>query len=402
MYDIFDDLFEDDFAFESYNGYDDSTSIDTELAFEAAMSLDTEYSYDPAYEGIGDVMGNIGAAVKSGVRNIIRKIKEAFMKLGRWIKDRFAGVRALSNKGDSKTLAKTLRSLDEQVKRASKDQRGRIKEKVDRIKRAIMRALDSVRSTAEKLRTQFTNGIVIFEALQKIGKSFITAMRNRLLSGNNEDNTEDGSDLADKSNDLVRKFEQLDQTIVNLISDMNTEIQKSTEDAEGKGAKISIIIREITLDKIDVRPIHSASQIASRICDEGAATATELERRVNDGVGVYDIHKKGMKSISMREHRDDVYSDTKKGYEDLRLDNTSKASASILARNWGNFTTAVKKCSEYLDKIFVRVNTNFRQHGRTVDQVSGNAEKIGTYGINSTIRPDYEEHNTAIVSSAQH
>ena len=117
--DIFDDIFDDDYGYAN-EGYGMSdTDVEVELAFEAAMSGNSDYYYDPAYEGFGDTMSKIGGKIADFARNAVRKIGELFKKLGQWLKDKFAPIRAKSASKDNKTLAQTLKALDKQVERAA-------------------------------------------------------------------------------------------------------------------------------------------------------------------------------------------------------------------------------------------------------------------------------------------
>ena len=79
MYDIFDDIFDDDYGYGM-----SSEDIDAELAFEAAMGIE---DYDPAYEGIGDALGKIGTKIQEGLRNLLRKVKEVFARIIKFVKD---------------------------------------------------------------------------------------------------------------------------------------------------------------------------------------------------------------------------------------------------------------------------------------------------------------------------
>lgn len=341
MYDIFDDLFEDDFALE---GYRDSSDIDTELAFEAAMSLDT--SYDPAYEGFGDVMGRIGDAVKTGARNLIRKVKEAFAKLGQWIRDRFAGMRAGAAKGESKTLQRVLKSLDNRVKNASGEDKRRVKEKVDKIKRGIMRAIDSSRAEIEQINKQLTNGLAIFEAMQKVGEQYIKKIRSRMTEGNNTDNTADGNDIKDKADALSRKFEEMDRAIQTAIDNHARSMSENKKMADNKSGDLGKIIDEVVKDKINFVAIQNASTVLLRICQEGKSAAEEFERRLQDERGVYSRkYDETKKTSTIYVGPEDIKS------KDLKFDETSKASGNILIHNWYNYTRDVTRFSTALKEI---------------------------------------------------
>lgn len=383
MYDIFDDIY-DDYSYDMT-----PEDLDAELAFEAAMSID---SYEPAYEGFRDVMSNIGTGIQNFVRNAIRKIRELFEKVGKFIKDRFAGLRLKGMKGDSATLAGILKRLDRRVNSASPENRAKVKGQADKIKRAIMHAIDSQRSAISTINRTLSDSVTIFKALEGLGKQFISAMMAKLDPGSNQKDDYAGNDLAERTNTLLDKFSGIEGTCISTWQNVFDDIE--TPDGI-ESSQIKDILREVTKEKVDFRAVLAASAICDNICERGKDACGKLAARVNNMKRGFNVSASNTgKANSLRHYNytgDDATwegLDTTSGSDDdknLKFDNTSAESAKTMCANWNRYASAVSNAANMLYKIKTTLesqggsgNSDVSMKGRFAQQHSAQTNWAGT------------------------
>lgn len=389
MYDIFDDIFDD-------GGYGMSAEdVDAELAFEAAMDID---DYDPAYEGFGDVMGKIGQGIQNFARNAIRKIKELFVKIGQFIREKFAGMRLKGEAKDSKTLAKLLEKLDSRVKQASPETKRETKAKVDAIKRRIMGAIDANRSMISKVNTTLSNSVTIFKALQTIGNQYITKMKSMLDPGNNEDNDTTGNDLAERVNALLNKMRSVDSQVADYVEDLKDALEiKDTEQAYGFNAgKLSAIMKEVTFSKVDFRAVYAAAKVADDIAKTGQDAADDLGGRLNNQRRTYQKagiqgsvgnERSAYRMSSGRMTWTDINANDNDA-EDIKFKGTTTENAHRLLTNWNDYAKSVTTGCQMLNHIKSQV-TSVSNGGSSVENKTSGREFNSVRGADFKGKPDY-------------
>ena len=390
MYDIFDDIFDD-------GGYGMSAEdVDAELAFEAAMDID---DYDPAYEGFGDVMGKIGQGIQNFARNAIRKIKELFVKIGQFIREKFAGMRLKGEANDSKTLAKLLEKLDSRVKQASPETKRETKAKVDAIKRRIMGAIDANRSMISKVNTTLSNSVTIFKALQTIGNQYITKMKSMLDAGNNEDNDTTGNDLAERVNALLNKMRSVDSQVEDYVGDLKDALEvKDTEQAYGFNAsKLSAIMKEVTFSKVDFRAVYAAAKVADDIAKTGQDAADDLGARINGQKRTFQAgtavgtnsNDRNKRSAYRYNSGNMIWSDIPKDEEDdLKFKGSTSENAHRLITNWNDYAKSVTTGCQMLNHIKSQV-TSVSNRGSSVKNKTSGREFNSVRGVDLKGNPDY-------------
>lgn len=348
MYDIFDDIFDDGYGSNGYGMSD--TDVDVELAFEAAMSSDYGY-YAPAYEGFGDVMGKIGTKIADAARNMVRKIGELFKKIASWVRDKLAPLRAKSTSHDNKPLQQVLKSLDRQVQNATGERKAQVKERVARVKRAIMQTIDAYRSSNAKLNKILSDGVSIFKAAQTIGKSFIEKLNAAVASGSEKGNTDDGNDLVDKMNALERRYATMAMDVKDSMDVDDDERIKTIigKEMPGSSSRMTEILKLIKWDKIDFRAIFAAEAELRVTCNQGSAAAERLQNKLNDK---YSGYKKAGTKFT-RDDNMDITDNNKK------FDDESRQNLSALVANWNQFAELQKKMSEKLVTISGYFETSF-------------------------------------------
>ena len=388
MYDIFDDIFDD-------GGYGMSAEdVDAELAFEAAMDID---DYDPAYEGFGDVMGKIGQGIQNFARNAIRKIKELFVKIGQFIREKFAGMRLKGEAKDSKTLAKLLEKLDSRVKQASPETKRETKAKVDAIKRRIMGAIDANRSMISKVNTTLSNSVTIFKALQTIGNQYITKMKSMLDAGNNEDNDTTGNDLAERVNALLNKMRSVDSQVEDYVEDLKDALEiKDTEQAYGFNAsKLTAIMKEVTFSKVDFRAVYAAAKVADDIAKTGQDAADDLGGRIAGmkrkfaAGGVANGHFSDSRDAYRRQSGSMRWTQLDKDEEeDLKFRGSTSENAHRLITNWNDYAKSVTTGCQMLNHIKSQV-TSVSNGGSSVENKTSGREFDSVRGADFKANPDY-------------
>lgn len=397
MYDIFDDIFDDDYGYGM-----SSEDIDAELAFEAAMGIE---DYDPAYEGIGDALGKIGTKIQEGLRNLLRKVKEVFARIIKFVKDKFAGVRAkaTARSSDSKTLTKFLQKLDSHVKSATNKKEAQAR--VASIKRKIMQAIDKTRSTMSSINNTLSDSVTIFQALQKIGKQYEKLMRSVLTAGNNDDNETTGNDLADRVNSVLDKMDSTTKKIDNLVDELKDELTiDSSDNTLGFDAsKLTAILSEITFEKIDFRAVYAAADTAVRISDDGQKTADELNARISDKKRVYE---RGSVTNSNNDEAWDNYkfapgkskwaSLNDQDDKDLKFSGSTSENAKVLCQNWFDFAQAVSKGTQMLN--YIREQTTTIAASNNGASVSGKFEgkkpSSSSRWSNDNGKPNYSRYES--------
>lgn len=280
MYDIFDDLFED--AYESSYEYDD-VILNSDLAFEAAMAIP---DYDPAYEGFGDMVDkaksglrNIGNKISYKLKSLLKKIAETFKKAYRWITERFAGVRTAMLKKKSNILADVLKELDNSVKNAgSAESKKNAKIKADKVKRAIMAAIDGKRKTISLLNNVLADVYVIVKGLTELNKRYIGALKTAIESKSSED----GTDLKEKHEALFEKFENVEERFSKAIEDLQEYRDSFKDDTSAYSAKITKIVGEVVKDKIDATQLTKAIDTLEKMCVDGTNEAAKLGAKISD------------------------------------------------------------------------------------------------------------------------
>ena len=327
MYDIFDDIFDDGYGYDNDYGMSD-TDVDVELAFEAAMGTGTDYEYDYATEGFRDAMGKIGTKIADSARNMVRKIGEMFKKLGQWVKDRIAPLRAKAASGDNKALQQVLKSLDRQVQNASGPRKAEMKQKVARIKRAIMQSIDAQKRAVNIMNRALNDGVSIFKAARSIGQSFIEKLQSAVAYGNEKGNTDDGNDLVDKMNSLLSRYTQIvhtwDHALDDTESDEINEIIKN--EMPGGSDRMKAIIKAVKFDKVDFKAIFAAEAELQVTCSQGQDAANRLTKKLEDKYEGYrkdDSGKWGRGDIELSKNE--------------KFDSTSRQYLSALLANWNKF-----------------------------------------------------------------
>lgn len=351
MYDIFDDIFDDGYGYNDYGMSD--TDVDVELAFEAAMASSTDYDYDYATEGFRDAMGKIGNKIADTARNMVRKIGELFRKIASWIKDRFAPIRAKSAAKDNKTLAQVLKALDGQVERAAPNRKAEVKQKVARVKRAIMQYIDGQKREIDVINRCYSDMAGIVNALKPIGTSFIEKMNGAVMAGSEKDNTDDGNELIDKMNALQRRMADIVRTVRQAESDLeNSDAMKVIEDdLPGGEDKLKAILFRVKFDKIDMRALFTAEDQVQVICHQGEDACERLEQKLNDH------YKKWNQTTRSNEYV--PYDD--KTDKDKKFDDTSKEHLSALVGNWKKYADYVQSISNMLVETASTANYNYNQ-----------------------------------------
>ena len=338
MYDIFDDIFDDGYGSNDYGMSD--TDVDVELAFEAAMGTGTDYEYDYATEGFRDAMGKIGTKIADTARNMVRKIGEMFKKISKWVTDKLAPLRAKSASGDNKALQQVLKALDRQVSNASGPRKAEVKQKVARIKRAIMQAIDTTKGSVSKINRALSDGVAVFKAAKTIGNSFIEKMNAAVAYGAEKGNTDDGNDLIDKMNSLERRYATLCTAIKEALDPEEDEraMQIIKDEMPGGESRFNEILKAIKFDKVDFRAIFAAEGELKVTCSQGAEACNRLDTKLNDK---YSRYEKGANGKYAR--NDNATIDEKN-----RFDDDSRQYLSALTVNWSKFTQLEDKLSQML------------------------------------------------------
>ena len=342
MYDIFDDIFDDGYGYNDYGMSD--TDVDVELAFEAAMGSGYD-DYDYAYEGFSDTMGKIGNKIADTARNMVRKIGELFRKLGAWLKDKFAPIRAKSASKDNKVLAQTLKALDGQVQRAAPNRKAEVKQKVARVKRAIMQVIDSTKRTIDIVNRAFSDMVGIANAMKPIGTSFIEKMNAAVMDGSEKENSEDGNDLIDKMNALERRSADIEAKIKEAMSDLsNSDANKIIDDElPGQSEKMRRILYYVKFDKIDMSGLFRVENVLQEICTQGRDASDRLQTKLGDQYMRWnrDTRTNEPTSYDRNNARD----------RERMFDNTSKEHLSSLINNWGKYEKMVQTFSSGIVRI---------------------------------------------------
>lgn len=383
MYDIFDDIFDDGYGSNDYGMSD--TDVDVELAFEAAMGTGTDYEYDYATEGFGDVMGKIGTKIADTARNMVRKIGVMFKKIAAWVTDKLAPLRAKSASGDNKALQQVLKSLDKQVSSASGPRKAEVKQKVARIKRAIMQAIDSTKGSVSKINRALSDGVSVFKAAKSIGNSFIEKMNSAVAYGAEKGNTDDGNDLIDKMNSLERRYSTLCVAIKEALDPEEDEraMEIIRTEMPGGESRFSEILKAIKFDKVDFRAIFAAEGELKVTCNQGADACSRLEKKLDNK---YDRYK----SEGTRYVRDTDASIEEKN----RFDADSRQYLSALIANWSKFTNLEdkmsKKLTEVADVFKPGTGTKRTEYGNSTDrwihETGGANSRLYDAGVRSTGR----------------
>lgn len=374
MYDIFDDIFDDGYGYDNDYGMSD-TDIEVELAYEAAMGAGTNYDYDYATEGFGDVMGKVGTRIADAARNMVRKIGELFQKISQWVKDKLAPLRAKSASSDNKALSQVLKALDRQVQNATGERKAMVKQKVARVKRAIMQMIDGSRRDIAELNRQLSDGVSIFKAAQSIGKSFIEKMNAAVMGGSEKGNTDDGNDLVSKMNDLQRRYAAMVTKINDFFrsDDSHDDLMETiTKEMPGSSARFAEIMKAIKWDKVDMRAIFAAEAELHVTCNQGKDAAARLANKLNDK---YSGFVKTTNNGTTRYVRNDSLQITK---EDQKFDDESRENLQALTLNWNKFAQMQQEMSGKL----VDIATAFTKGG------AGNGKNTAFYdmGIRKTGR----------------
>ena len=376
MYDIFDEIFDDGYGYDNDYGMSD-TDVDVELAFEAAMASSTDYDYDYATEGLGDIMSKVGTKIADSARNMLRKIGQMFEKIAQWVKDKMAPLRAKSASGDNKALQQVLKSLDRQVEHASGPRKAEIKQKVARIKRAIMQAIDRNRSDISQINKILSDGVSIFKAAQSINKSFIEKMNAAVASGSEKGNTDDGNDLIDKMNSLTRRYAEMNVSINNIIN--NTDKDDSIDEIinkemPGGSTRFNQILKAIKWEKVDMRAIFAAEAELRVTCTQGNEAATRLRKKLDNK---YTGYKQG-DNTQNRPNQNKYYRTEMDITEDEKqFDAESRQNLSALLVNWEKFVSMQKKMSD----VLVTVANEFTENGKNnsnSNRYNNGMRKIGT------------------------
>lgn len=370
MYDIFDDIFDDGYGYNDNYGMSD-TDVEVQLAFEAAMGSDSyyDYDYDYATEGFKDFMSGVGTKIADSARNMVRKIGEMFRKIGQFVTDRLAPLRAKATSSDNKALQQVLKSLDQQVARATGPRKAEIKQKVARVKRAIMQSIDAMRSSISIINRALSDGVSIFKAAQSIGKSFIEKMNAAVADGSEKGNNDDGNDLIDKMNNLERRYASLVVTINNALDPEKDERVADIirEEMPGSSERLNDIIKAVKFDKVDFRAIFAAEAELRVTCKQGEEASKRLTTKLDDK---YATYKKDSASNRYRRYDDaNIEKDTQK------FDETSRQYLSALIGNWSKFTELQSKMS----KDLIACSGYFKENG-TVSlgpQAAGGARNQG-------------------------
>ena len=377
MYDIFDDIFDDGYGYNDYGMSD--TDVDVELAFEAAMASDTDYDFDFDYatEGLGDVMSKVGTKIADSARNMLRKIGQMFEKLAQWVKDRIAPLRAKSASGDNKALQQVLKSLDRQVTNASGPRKAEVKQKVARIKRAIMQSIDNNRRDISQINKILSDGVSIFKAAQSINKRFIEKMNAAVAYGSEKGNTDDGNDLIDKMNALTKRYATMNVSLKNIINNTDSDSALDeiiTKELPGGNTRMNEILKAIKWEKVDMRAIYAAEAELRVTCTQGKEAASRLQKKLDNK---YTGYKQG--DSSQDRPNPNKYYRTEMDITDSekQFDADSRQNLSALLVNWNKFV----KLQEDMSKALVTVANEFTENGKNnsnSDRYNNGMRKIGT------------------------
>ena len=375
MYDIFDDIFDDGYGYDNDYGMSD-TDVDVELAFEAAMGADSDYEYDYATEGFGDVMGKIGTKIADSARNMLRKIGQMFEKLAQWVKDRIAPLRAKSASGDNKALQQVLKSLDRQVTNASGPRKAEVKQKVARIKRAIMQTIDNNRRDISQINKILSDGVSIFKAAQSINKSFIEKMNAAVAYGSEKGNTDDGNDLIDKMNALTKRYSTMNISLKNIINNNDNDEALDdiiTKELPGGKTRMNEILKAIKWEKVDMRAIYAAEAELKVTCTQGSEAAIRLQKKLDNK---YTGYKQGDGSKNMPNKNRYYRSEMDITESEKQFDADSRQNLSALLVNWNKFVVLQRSMSTALVTVANEFTSGKGSNGD--ERYNNGMRKIGT------------------------
>ena len=346
MYDIFDDIFDDGYGYDNDYGMSD-TDVEVELAFEAAMasSTDYDYDYDDATEGFGDVMSKVGNKVADVARNMVRKIGELFRRLRQWLVDKFAPLRAKAMAKDNKTLTQVLKALDGQVDRAAPNRKAEVKQKVARVKRAIMQYIDSTKREVDMANRAISDLVGIAKAYKTIGTSFIEKMNNAVAYGSESENTDDGNDLVEKMNALERRaappVKVLEDALSTNADGKDDAIKIINDELPGGLEKMSKILFKVKFEKIDLSKFFEVDAELQIICKQGEEAANRLQLKLGDQYKKWDA----------RTGKNEVANYDKAKDSDRMFDDTSKEHLSALVGNWKKYADTVEKMGKRMGSL---------------------------------------------------
>ena len=379
MYDIFDDIFDDGYGSNDYGMSD--TDVEVELAFEAAMGTGTDYEYDYATEGFRDAMGKMGTKIAATARNMVRKIGEMFRKIVKWVTDKLAPLRVKSKSSDNKALQQVLKALDRQVENASGPRKAEVKQRVARVKRAIMQYIDFFRDSVSKINKVLNDGVSVFKAAQSIGKSFIEKMNAAVMAGSEKGNTDDGNDLIDKMNSLEKRYASMVSSLNEILEDDGDDSINEIIDKEmpGSTSRMVEVLKAIKWDKVDFRAIFAAEAELRVTCNQGQDASDRLIRKLND---LYSGFKK---NGNVYDRHDDLQiTDPNKKFDD-----DSRQNLSALTLNWQKFASLQGDMS----KMLTDVAAKFEKGSGTVGSEIG-IRKTGRYTPNAELPKTFREMPT--------